>query len=78
MLNVLRDLLKGPGNIAWDLGRCMACTGLLSLIGAQFHALAIGQTLDVLQFGGAIAAVLGGAGALIALKDKSASHSPSG
>lgn len=72
MIKLLRDLFMGPGNQAWDLGRFMACGGFLSLVGAQFHALYLGQTLDVFQFGGAIAAVLGGAGALIALKDKSA------
>ena len=76
VLSVLRDLLKGPGNRAWDLGRFMSAAGLLSLIGAQFHALIIGQVLDVFQFGGGIAAVLGGAGALIALKDKSAPQPP--
>ncbi len=69
-MKLLRDLFMGPGNTAWDLGRFMAAGSFVSLVGVQIHALIIGQTLDVLQFGTALAAVLGGAGAFIAMKDR--------
>lgn len=71
-MTLLRDLFAGPGNAAWDLGRFMAAGSFVSLIAAQTHALIIGQTFDPLEFGGALAALLTGAGALISLKDRAA------
>ncbi len=75
-MRLIRDLFAGPGNAHWDLGRVMAAWGLLALTGSQFHALLIEQPLDVSAFGLAIAAVLGGAGALIALKDRARGTTP--
>lgn len=69
-MSLLQDLFKGPGNVGWDLGRVMSAFGIVSLVGAQFHAIFMGQALDISAFGVAIAGVLGGAGALIALKDR--------
>lgn len=72
MVKIIKDLLKGPSNAYWDLGRVLGASGFLSLISAQVYALYLGQAFNVLEFGGAIAAVLTGAGALISLKDNAA------
>jgi hypothetical protein len=77
-MSFFRDLFAGPGNAHWDLGRFMAAGSLVSLVAAQFHALVEGQELNIQDFGLALAAVLGGAGALIALKDRARSTAEGG
>lgn len=69
---MLADLLAGPGNASWDLGRIMSALSVLSVIAAAGWNRWSGETIDLMSFGGALAAVLTASGALIALKDRSA------
>ena len=66
------DLLKGPDNEHWDLGRVLAFLSSLSMImGAVWNVL-LGLPLELgpTGFGGGLAAVLGGCAALIYAKDR--------
>lgn len=66
------DLLKGPDNKAWDLGRILALVSSLSMIAGQVWNMLLGLPLELgpTGFGGGLAAVLGGAAALIYAKDR--------
>lgn len=66
------DLLKGPENGHWDLGRILALASSVAMIGGEIWNMLLGLPLDLGPggFGGGMAAVLGGAAALIYAKDR--------
>jgi hypothetical protein len=66
------DLLKGPDNQHWDLGRILALGSSLSMLGGEIWNVSLGLPLELgpTGFGGGLAAVLGGAAALIYAKDR--------
>lgn len=67
-----KDLLKGPGNLYWDLGRVLAFTAALMMLGGQAWNIWLGLPIELgpTGLGGGLAAVLGGMAALIFAKDK--------
>lgn len=71
-MQFFKDLLKGPGNEAWDLGRILALLSALSMLGGELWNVSLGLPLELgpTGFGGGLAAVLGGAAALIYAKDR--------
>lgn len=70
MKRLFRDLLTGPNNRHYDLGRVGLALSLLSALGYQGWALFQGQPFDAMVFGGGCAAILGAGGFGIAQKDK--------
>ena len=66
------DLLKGPDNLHWDLGRILSLASALSMIGGELWNVLLGLPLELgpTGFGGGLAAVLGGCAALIYAKDR--------
>lgn len=66
------DLLKGPDNLHWDLGRILALVSSLAMVAGQVWNMLLGLPLELgpTGFGGGLAAVLGGAAALIYAKDR--------
>lgn len=67
---MLADLLAGPGNRFWDLGRILSALSILGVLGAAGWNVWSGQPIDLMSLGGGLAAVLTAAAALIALKDR--------
>lgn len=66
----LRDILTGKDNSTHDMGRWMGVVSFLSGIGLEIYVIVIkGQPFDFTQFGVGIAAIAGGIGALIKLKE---------
>ncbi len=69
-MKLLKDLFYGIGNESADLARVMAFWAVASYSFAFLWALVkTGATLDFSALGVGLAAVLAGAGALIAAKD---------
>lgn len=68
-MKIIRDLLTGPSNKYYDLGRCGLALSLIAACAYQGYAIYCGQEFGPLEFGGGIAAILGAGGAGIALKD---------
>ena len=64
------DLLKGPGNQYWDLGRCGAALGMVSFNGLAFYKVFAGQDVGLIDYGTGFGAVALAVGGLIALKDR--------
>lgn len=71
----LRDLLMGPGNKAWDLGRHGAAMGMLSFNCLAFYKVYSGQEISLTDFGTGFGAIALAAGGLIALKDRAGAAS---
>ena len=69
-MSLLRDLLAGPGNAHWDLGRIGAAWGFVLVTGAWVFKAVAGQEIDLVELGTGYGAVAAAAGALIALKDR--------
>lgn len=76
-MQFFKDLLKGPGNVYWDLGRVAVATGLIQSIIAVGWNLYLGQPIDLGPTGllGGLGAFFGGCAALIYAKDKSSTVS---
>lgn len=70
--NFFVDLFKGPDNSYWDLGRIVAGLSVFTMIAGQIWNMLLGLPLELgpTGLGGGLAAVLGGAAALIYAKDK--------
>lgn len=75
-MKFLRDLLAGPGNEHWDLGRILAFFSSLTMIAGAVWNVALGLPLELgpTGLGGGFAAVLGGCAALIYAKDRAQSE----
>lgn len=69
----VRDLLMGPNNLFWELGRFLATGGFLSLIGGQAWNMYLRQPIDLGPggLGGGLAALFTAATAFILAKDHS-------
>jgi hypothetical protein len=68
----LIDLLKGPGNEHWDLGRILAALSVISTIAGAIWNVLLGLPLELgpTGFPGGLGVVLGGCAALIYAKDR--------
>jgi hypothetical protein len=66
---LLKDILSGPGNEYFDMGRLLWGLSVLSMIGYQGFAIYRGQVFDPISFGAGAAGILAGGGAGTALKD---------
>jgi hypothetical protein len=66
------DLLKGPDNQNWDLGRVLSFLSALAMVGGEIWNGLLGMPVELgpTGFGGGLAAVLGGCAALIYAKDR--------
>lgn len=71
-MKLIRDLLKGPSNLYWDLGRVAVLTGVLMVLGSTLWNLWLGLPIDLGVTGlpGGLGAFFGGCAALIYAKDK--------
>jgi hypothetical protein len=71
-MKFLRDLLAGPGNDFWDLGRILAFFATLATIAGAVWNVLLGLPLELgpTGFPGGLGVVLGGAAALIYAKDR--------
>ena len=72
MRKFLKDLFYGPGNTAADLGRIIGAFGVLMMLGGQVWNVMLGLPLELgpSGLGGGLAAVIGGAAALVYAKDR--------
>lgn len=68
-MGIVRDLLTGPSNRHYDLGRCGLALSLLAALAYQAYAIWQGHPFGPLEFGGGIAAILGAGGFGISMKD---------
>lgn len=71
-MKIVKDLLKGPGNLAWDLGRIAVASGVLLVIYSTAWNIWLGLPIDLGVTGlpGGLGAFFGGCAALIYAKDK--------
>lgn len=67
---LLRDLFAGPGNTHWDLGRLASGWGFGLYSATVLWKGIVGAEVDLIELATGYAALLAGAGALIALKDR--------
>ena len=75
-MKFIRDLFMGVGNANWDLGRIVGAVGVLMMLGGQVWNILLGLPIELgpTGLGGGLAAVLGGAAALIYAKDRAKSE----
>jgi hypothetical protein len=75
-MKFLRDLFMNVGNANWDLGRIVGAIGIAMMLGGQAWNIALGLPIELgpTGLGGGLAAVLGGAAALIYAKDRAKSE----
>lgn len=71
-MKFLRDLLAGPDNLYWDLGRILAALGSLTLIGGAVWNVLLGLPVELgpTGLGGGFAALFTSCAALIYAKDR--------
>lgn len=71
-MKLLRDLFMNVGNANWDLGRIIGAVGVLMMLGGQVWNILLGLPVELgpTGLGGGLAAVLGGAAALVYAKDR--------
>lgn len=71
-MKLIKDLFKGPGNLAWDLGRFVAFgAGFVMVVGQAWNMwLGLPIELGPTGLGGGLGAVMAGQAALIFAKDK--------
>jgi hypothetical protein len=71
---ILADLLMGPNNTYWDLGRVMAALAIAAIVAPSvwnlYLAVQLGIPVEIDKLGIGLAAVVTSAAALIALKDR--------
>lgn len=74
MKQFFQDLLKGPGNLYWDLGRIAVGTGVLLMIHGVVWDTYLGQPIELGPTGllGGMGAFFTGCAALIYAKDRAA------
>lgn len=75
-MKFIRDLLKGPGNIAWDLGRLAVASGVVLMIVSTSWNISLGLPIELGPTGllGGMGAFYGGCAALIYAKDRAGSE----
>ncbi|HYC66039.1 MAG TPA: hypothetical protein VEC14_15015 [Reyranellaceae bacterium] len=66
----VEDLLKGPGNVYWDTGRCLAVLGAAMMLGGQIWNVKLKQPIDLgpAGLGGGLGAFLTAAAVFLAAK----------
>lgn len=71
-MKLLKDLFMGINNVSWDLGRIVGALGIAMMLGGQVWNILLGLPIELgpTGLGGGLAAVLGGAAALIYAKDR--------
>lgn len=71
-MKLIVDLFKGPGNIAWDLGRFVAFGAGVCMVAGQVWNIILGLPVELgpTGLGGGLGAVMAGQAALIFAKDK--------
>jgi hypothetical protein len=71
-MKLIKDLFYGPGNLAADLGRIVGALAVAMMLGGQVWNIMLGLPIELgpTGLGGGLAAVLGGAAALIYAKDR--------
>lgn len=71
-MKIVKDLLKGPSNLYWDLGRVAVLTGVLMVMASTGWNVWLGLPIDLGVTGlpGGLGAFFGGCAALIYAKDK--------
>ena len=74
-MKFVKDLLKGPGNLWWDLARVLALWGALMMLGGQAWNMWLGLPLELgpTGLGGGLAALYTAIAAFVWAKDKSGS-----
>lgn len=75
-MSFIRDLLKGPGNLAWDLGRLAVASGVILMIVSTAWNISLGLPIELGPTGllGGMGAFYGGCAALIYAKDRAGSE----
>lgn len=75
-MSVLKDLLKGPGNLAWDLGRVAVGSGVVLMVVSVVWNISLGLPIELGPTGflGGMGAFFGGCAALIYAKDRAGSE----
>ena len=68
MANIPTQLLTGKDNKTHDIGRWMGAVAFIVGICLEVYAVVFAKEFNFLAYGGGIAAIAGGIGALIALK----------
>ena len=69
-MKIWRDILYGPSNTHYDVGRVSLAASIFATIAFQGWAIHNGQTFDPIAFSGGLGALIGAAGLGIAAKDK--------
>lgn len=71
-MKILRDLFMNVGNANWELGRIIGAIGVAMMLGGQVWNILLGLPIELgpTGLGGGLAAVLGGAAALVYAKDR--------
>lgn len=71
-MKLIVDLFKGPGNLAWDLGRFVAFGAGAAMLAGQVWNIILGLPIELgpTGLGGGLGAVMAGQAALIFAKDK--------
>ena len=75
-MSIIKDLLKGPGNVAWDLGRLAVALGTGSVVASVVWNILLGLPIELGPTGlpGGLGAFFGGCAALIYAKDRAGSE----
>lgn len=76
VFNIVRDLLKGPNNLYWDLGRIMAVVSVAATLVAAYHNYSLGLPIELGPTGlaGGLAAIITASAALILVKDRASNN----
>lgn len=71
-MKLIKDWLKGPGNLWWDLGRGLALFGALMMLGGQVWNMWLGLPIELgpTGLGGGLAALYTASAGFIWAKDK--------
>lgn len=75
-MKFIQDLLKGPGNVAWDLGRLAVATGIVLMAASVVWNISLGLPIELGPTGflGGMGAFFTGCAALIYAKDRAGSE----
>lgn len=75
-MKFIKDLLKGPGNIAWDLGRLGVAVGIVNMTAAVYWNISLGLPIELGPTGllGGMGAFFTGCAALIYAKDRASAE----
>lgn len=75
-MKFIRDLLRGPGNLYWDLGRVAVASGVILMVVSTAWNISLGLPIELGPTGllGGMGAFYGGCAALIYAKDRASSE----